>query len=116
MMHAKQAIHAGQLDRCVDLLTPTTIVDAVGGQSVTWTKAASVWASRNDARGRESFGAGEQAEWDRQYRMRDPGVAITGSMRLRDGGVDFDIRHVSEMGRGRGYELTVREVDRAGVS
>lgn len=48
---------AGRLDRRVQLQSPTTARDDLGGHTESWTTEATVWAQVRDASGRELFQA-----------------------------------------------------------
>lgn len=109
-------MRSGDLDKIIDLLTPTRALDEYGGEEVTWVPLT-VWAKRDDVGGRESIRGGQvAAEIESLFTIRDPGTAISAEMRVRHGGVEFDVAKIARTGRGRaeGFELLCRSRDASG--
>jgi SPP1 family predicted phage head-tail adaptor len=86
------AIHIGDLRTRLTLETPSRAADGGGGASVTWSTAATVWASVRPAGGGESYALDRVAgkvshEIVLRYRS-----GVTPEMRLRAGSRVFEIR------------------------
>lgn len=108
-------INAGDLDREITLITGVKTQDSGTGEEViTWdatdAEAKVVWA--------QWLPAGTKEQWQAQQRL---GAYIDGVLRLYDTsprpspdgtrirfqGRDFDVKGVTEVNRGEGYELAV---------
>lgn len=98
-------MQAGRLDRRVTLQRPVEGRSAAGDATTTWQDVATIWAGRQDARGREYFAAAAvQAELETLFRIRwRPDVVA--SWRLLCDGAAYDIQSVAEIGRRDGLEL-----------
>lgn len=105
-------IDPGRLDRRVTLQSSVAARDAVGGESLTWSDAATVWAAREYIRGGRLFAAEEKHfEAAITYRIRHRSDVRAG-MRLIHGDDTFEILSVDDSaGRRRFLELSCRAID-----
>jgi SPP1 family predicted phage head-tail adaptor len=104
-------IDPGRLDRRVTLQYSVGERDAVGGRSLTWYDAATVWAAREYVHGGRFFAAEEKHfESLLAYRIRHRSDVRAG-MRLIHGDDTFEIVSVDDAGRRRFLELTCRAID-----
>jgi SPP1 family predicted phage head-tail adaptor len=93
---------AGKLDRRVTLRSKATTQDAYGGQSVTWTDIAEVWARKLSSKGREFYSGGvtlSGGEVGIQIR-RTPTVSVLTQLDVfvLDGKI-YNIKSIDEVGR-----------------
>jgi SPP1 family predicted phage head-tail adaptor len=104
-------MEAGKLDRRIRIDERTVVQDGIGGETETWVERATVWAEKRDLSGRELILAQQEAATATTrfvIRFRDD-VAQTD--RIVYDGVNHDIQHIAEIGRGEGLEiLAKREV------
>lgn len=98
----------GQLDRQIEIHAPTTSVDAIGQETVSWSLWAKPWAQYETSTGDETFDAAQRtAEQKGTFRIRyRPGV--TPKMRVVYDTQIYDILDVAEPNRREWLVLTVR--------
>jgi SPP1 family predicted phage head-tail adaptor len=101
----------GDLRDRVTLLQPVTTTDALGGQTTTWSTAATVWAMFRNLTGRESLQAGAlQSSMTHRAVLRHR-TDVTTRMRVRMGTTTCDITSVRDPnGRREALELDLVEV------
>jgi len=100
-------MRAGRLDRQVTIQQNVPTRGTAGSEVDNWENVlATVWAQKIDQGGREYAiaGAQRQAELATIWRIRYL-ATITNKMRLRYGGVDYEIENIKELGRREGLEL-----------
>lgn len=100
----------GTLDNRVQLQHRTLTPNARGEQVQSYTTYATVWARRNDVRGREFFAAQQinfegTTEFTIRYRTD---VLITD--RIVEGSKTYNIRHIAEFPRNKGLSLIATTV------
>lgn len=101
-------MRAGRLDRRVTLQRRALTRDVYGGEVPNWTDYATVWAGREDKRGREEFEAGAvRGEAQAVFRLRHrPDVRVED--RVLDAGTIWDVISVAEVGRRDMLELAAK--------
>lgn len=88
-------MRAGRLDRRIVIQKNTPIQDALGESTDAWAEVATVWAERNDSRGREFFGSDQvTGEAVTMYRIRFRSDVVA-AMRILDGAEVWDIQSVA---------------------
>jgi SPP1 family predicted phage head-tail adaptor len=99
-------MRAGKLDRRITLQSRATSKSATtGAVSEVFADLVSVWAERQDLRGREFIAARQvNADVTTRFRIRWRS-GITELHRIVDGAAVFDIAHVAEIGRRQGLEI-----------
>lgn len=101
----------GQLDRRVQLLAPSTARDAAGGETITWSQFAEVWAAKLPVSGGRMYGAEQKhSEASITYRIRHR-TDVVAFQRLQDGDAVFEIIQPEELGRAHFMELPCRALD-----
>lgn len=105
-------IQAGQLDRRVKLQMRVTTRDPMGGEVVTWTDVATIWAGRRDFSGRELImAASELSLMDTRWSIRWRGDVKAEWRLVEANGTVYDIVSVSEVsGRKALIELGCRRL------
>jgi SPP1 family predicted phage head-tail adaptor len=98
-------MQSGKLDQRVTLQRRTTVLDAVGHDTITWVDIATVWAEVQAVRGREFFAAAEtQQEQTVKVRIRYR-ADVDMTCRLVWQGRNHDITGVIPVGRRDVLEL-----------
>lgn len=101
-------MRAGRLDRRITIQEQSTSFDDTGGQVMTWTDVATVWAEKVENNGQERF-LSEQfiGKTARSFRIRwsETVKVVTTKHRVMFDGVDHDIVAVAELGRREGIRL-----------
>lgn len=103
-------MRAGSLDRRITLRHRTLERDAQHQEVETFTAYATVWAARNDVRGRE-FIASQQpiAENTTRFVIRYR-ADVVHTDRITEGARDYNITQIAEIGRREGLELMAAAV------
>lgn len=106
----RNLLTCGKRDRQISL--ERLIVEKKGGTAKdSWELLATVWASKIELRGGESYKNGRDiAEGDREYRIlySDEVKGLTAADRVVDGDHVFDILRVYEIGREEGLSITCK--------
>lgn len=104
-------MRAGELRHRITIQQKTVVRDTYGGETVTWTNTATVWAAVEPLSGREYFSAQQvQAEVNHRIRIRYR-AGITTTMRVLWGTRVFDILAIINLQeRGREIHLMCKEV------
>lgn len=91
-------MRAGRLDREIVLQQRTNAQDSFGQPVASWADVATVWAAKEDERGREYFAAQQlQAVAPTRFRIRYRGdLVTTTNHRVVYGGQVWDIRAVAQ--------------------
>jgi len=99
-------VRAGMMDRSIIIEQFSESRDAIGGTSAgSWSTFVTVWAGKQDVKGREYFGSDRKnAEIDTIFRIRYVS-GITNKMRINYGGNYYDIYSIAEIGRNEGLQI-----------
>jgi SPP1 family predicted phage head-tail adaptor len=99
-------MRAGKLDRVVQLQHQVLgSRSSTGERATTYTTYATVRAGKKDLRGRELYAANQvQAEVSTVFEIRYRDDVLR-TDRIVCEGVNYNVRHVAEIGRGRGLEV-----------
>lgn len=105
-------MRAGTLDRRVTLQSRTLAAANARGEKIpSWSDLATVWAQKRDLSGRELYAASQlHAEASVAFRIRYRS-GLTTVNRLVYDGLNYDVLHLSEIGRREGYELLCKRVE-----
>jgi SPP1 family predicted phage head-tail adaptor len=109
-------MRAGRLDRRITIQGKVVTQDEFGGEVVTWSDVATVWAEKIENRGQERFSAqqfvGKSAKTFK-IRWSATVAVVTTEHRVVFDGRQHDIHDVREVGRREGIEIdcTVRSED-----
>lgn len=88
-------MRAGRLDREIEIQKKTVARDSYGQPLETWSTLATVWAAKEDDRGREFFAAQQvQAFAPTRFRIRYRSD-VTAGHRVSYGGQVYDVRAVA---------------------
>ena len=94
------------MDRFITIEEFTSVQDAFGQETETWTEFATVWAEKVDIKARERFAAAQDiAEETTRFRLRYL-LGVSPKMRIVDDGKTYDIEGIAELGRRVGMEIT----------
>lgn len=99
----------GRLNRRITIQGKTVTRDAYGGESISWTDVATVWAAVLPIRGREYVAIREAgAELTTRFVIRYR-QGVTPAMRVVHGGANYDIEQVIDTEDGHRFiELMAR--------
>lgn len=104
-------INAGELNRRVTIEMRTASRDAAGGEVVTWSTRADVWARKRDITGRDRLRADQKVvEASAAFLIRWR-TDIASTDRLVCDGVAYDIQHMAEIGVREGLEIMAKRPD-----
>jgi SPP1 family predicted phage head-tail adaptor len=105
-------MRAGKLRQRVTIQSQTTARDDFGGETVTWSDVATVWASIEPLNGRE-YMAAQQLQTAVTTRIRVRYIdGVTAAMRVKADDVAYDIQSVINP-NDRGAELTLMCIERS---
>ena len=95
------------MDRLITIEQSTEGRGSMGGITETWTQFDEVWAKWTPGGGGESFDADQEtAERSGIFMIRWLD-GLTTKMRIRWDGLTWDIKHIAEIGRREGLNVTV---------
>lgn len=98
-------MNIGKMRFRVTIQYKSVVRDSVGGETVTWTDEATVWASINALRGREYF-ASQQIQGEATHKIEMwYRKGLTPDKRLKEGNRIFDIKQVIPSGQGNSESL-----------
>lgn len=102
-------MNAGRLNRRITIQSKTVTRDAYGGESISWTDVATVWAAVLPIRGREYVAIREAgAELTTRFVIRYR-QGVTPAMRVVHGSANYDIEQVIDTDDGHRFlELMAR--------
>lgn len=93
------------MDRRVVIQSSAETTGDGGGLEQTWSTVATVWAGKEDSKGREFFAANQEiAERATRFRIRYRS-GVTEKMRVSLDGRTYDIESIEEIGRREGLWL-----------
>ncbi len=98
-------MRAGKLDRWVTIQQASTVIEAAGDETLTWSTFVEVWGGIVYKPGNEQSVQGIEAP-SRPITFRIRYVSgVTGAMRLNIEGVIYNILDVREVGRRAGLDI-----------